>query len=211
LTTARYRYITITPLAISIEGTFSRYVASLYIGVRKMKRTKVILLLLMGCMMLSGLACGESGEELYNADRELIEMAVGNHMSGPHDVAVWWPIQDPNEEGLVGGEDIKGPDIVAGAKYYTVAICPLLIKASPKGILEAVPQSCDSKNCADSPPGGNGTWYQGNEGENTAERLSVSCNGHYRWLCTSNCDIASICIGDECRANDEDGYQGVYP
>ena len=213
MTTARHRYINDFTISTSdVDGTFLRYVASLYIGVSKMKRAKVALILLMGCMMISGLACGKSGEELYNADRVLIRASANSHMSGvPESARI--PLQNV-EDVFIGGKDVTGPEIQSGAQYYIIAACPLLIEAFPSGILDEVPASCEAQNCADSPPLPNISMADiilGNTGRNTAENLSVSCTGHYRWIMTDGGDIASICIGEECQANDEDGYQGVYP
>jgi len=168
-----------------------------------MNRTKVILVLLMGCMILSELACGQSGEELYNADRTKILSAVREAGSRVYDFI---SMQDETESGLVGGVDVVGPNVIDGERYYTMAVCPLLTSAFPPGILQEVPASCEAKGCADSPNASGRNVIP-----NTAHNLSVTCTGHYRWLTTLKADIASMCIGDECRANDEDGYQGVYP
>ena len=45
------------------------------------------------------------------------------------------------------------------------------------------------------------------------EAGSCACNpdGHYIWLVDSNGDIYSTCVGSKCGANNEDGFQGVYP
>ena len=40
-----------------------------------------------------------------------------------------------------------------------------------------------------------------------------NCNtdAHYIWLVDANIDIYSTCVGDDCAANNQDGYQGVWP
>ena len=176
------------------------------------------MVLLLGFMILSGLACGKSGEELYNDDREKIGDAVSEYMTCAPGFCEWPPPVQDAEDCLIGGEDVKGSAIFEGEVYYPIAICPLLSSASPKGLLRKVPASCEAKNCADTPQTSANFNYSRNAcdvphnwGNNTADKLAVTCTGHYLWLTTETGDIASICIGDECLANDEDGYQGVYP
>ena len=36
-------------------------------------------------------------------------------------------------------------------------------------------------------------------------------DAHYIWLVGRELDFYSTCVGDDCAANYEDGYQGVYP
>jgi hypothetical protein len=136
----------------------------------------------------------------YNADREQIQAAIAEYGITPGHGNYTIPILDETQV-YIGGEDVKGPEVLTGDVYYIVAICSLLTSSLPQGIFRHVPRSCETTNCA-------------NEGANAEPYITVcvnNCSGHYLWLTTAEGRIASICIGAECEAHGEDGYQGVYP
>jgi hypothetical protein len=77
--------------------------------------------------------------------------------------------------------------------FNIIDICALL--ASEGGILKDVPESCVDTihdNCDMGP-------------------CSCNISGHYIWLVDYYGDVYSTCVGTECAANYEDGFQGVYP
>jgi len=92
-------------------------------------------------------------------------------------------------------------EVIPGENYYVIAICPLLQTSMPKGILKDVPETVHHRNCLP-------------EGANAQPNVNAClnrCTGSYVWLTTDQGNIASICIGEECEAHGEDGYQDVYP
>lgn len=131
----------------------------------------------------------------YNRDREQIGAGVHHYMNERafNNTTVSVPIVN------MSVFTVNGSEVVLGEDYYVVAICPLLTSSKPKGILKQVPATAHSRNCF--PDGAN------------AQPNVTNCSGYgsYLWLTTLNGDIASICIGDECTAHNEDSYQCVYP
>ena len=82
---------------------------------------------------------------------------------------------------------------IGGEECLIIDICKLKnAKLIPQ------PDSCvkidgtDNDNC----DGGNCSCYN---------------DAHYVWAIDSNGNVHSACIGEECRANNSDGYQGTWP
>ncbi len=55
----------------------------------------------------------------------------------------------------------------------------------------------------------------GQSGQEGTNFYTGSCtnpySGHYIWLVDDGGNVCSVCVGDDCRANNESGYQGVWP
>ena len=55
----------------------------------------------------------------------------------------------------------------------------------------------------------------GQSGEEGTNFYTGNCSnpykGHYIWLVDKNGNVCSVCVGDDCWANNESGYQGVWP
>ncbi len=140
----------------------------------------------------------------YLADAERIELAVAEYMTWQHLICEDSPQHWGCQWGLTTSNtsiNVTGENVSAGDKYYIVAICPMLTSSFPKGILNEVPSSCAVANCE-------------HKGANAVYNVTTclnQCTGSYVWLTTINGEVASICIGAECEAHGEDGYQGVYP
>jgi hypothetical protein len=87
--------------------------------------------------------------------------------------------------------------------YDVIDICKLLASyKGPKGpgILKKTPVSC-----LDSTAGGDANSNCKNcAGAGSAE-------AHYTWLLSPKGDVASVCSGAACKANNADGFQGVWP
>jgi hypothetical protein len=168
-----------------------------------MRYAKLATIALLGVMLVAGVGCADKGKELYAQDRELIQAAVAEEITWtgePYwgDPPWWWhfPIIDINVS-----VNVSGNEVVLGEDYYVIAACKLLISSFPKGILKEVPDSCEA---------GNGV-YAGANAQPNITKCAVECAGHYLWLTTETGDIASICIGADCEAHGEDGFQCVYP
>jgi|GEM_PF-801484 len=135
------------------------------------------------------------GHTRYNSNREQIEAGIHHYMNerANNNAAAGVPIVNMSVFAVNGSMVIPSED------YYVAAICPLLTSSKPAGILKQVPATVHSRNCF--PDGAN------------AQPNVTNCSGcgSYLWLTTLNGDVASICIGDECTAHNEDGYQCVYP
>lgn len=141
------------------------------------------------------------GECGYNPHREQIEAAVYEFMQRPTDPTYNHTTGDVpivNNKSVIA---VNGTMVVQGEEYYVVAVCPLLESSSPPGILKLVPEVVHPRNCL----------AEGANAKPGVVDCAVDCTGSYIWLTTINGDIASICIGAECEAHGEDGYEGVYP
>jgi hypothetical protein len=162
-----------------------------------------VLTLLLGVLLTSGLACGEGGEELYNADRSMMQKAALEYVTRciTFDCNYYSPVVG-YDECYRGDIDIKGAEIDSEELYCPLAVGPLLMSSFPVGNLDEVPASCAEKNC----------FRGGANAEAGITTCEGNCIGHYLWLISlDRHQIASLCIGDECRSSDEDGFQGVYP
>lgn len=94
---------------------------------------------------------------------------------------------------------VNGSNVNTEENYYVIAACLLVGSNSSSGFSENALTLVHPRNC----------WPEGANAE-PANCLNL-CEGHYLWLTTRTGDVASICIGAECEAHGEDGYQGVYP
>lgn len=84
---------------------------------------------------------------------------------------------------------------IGGQMYYIIDVCALV--SHELGLLMDVPSSCASVDDA---------------GNDNCDGGGCACGGgHYVWLVDDYVYLHSICIGDDCDANDADGYQGVWP
>lgn len=165
----------------------------------------VVLAILAGIVIISiGGTIARGHANAYDADREQIEMAVADYMTRHAPTAGQPPLQEPGEAPLVEGVNLSGEDLLQGESYYTLAICPLVTKSYPKGMLKHVPVTAEAKNCAIHPAGANNM--------SGIYNCSGECQGHYRWLVTGDGDIASKCVGADCPYTDRNGYMsGIYP
>jgi len=162
-------------------------------------RKKVLgtmLLLLVAGMLLSGCA---TPEDEYNKAKGQVYWAVwgyiseqGGTLNPPHGVMI------NTSECLV-----HYPDRNAG---YVLDLCYLLEYSSGKE------ESYEGHKmfpfelpiCCYGQSGEEGTnFYTGN--------CTNPYQGHYVWLVDDNGNVCSVCVGDDCRANNESGYQGVWP
>jgi len=90
---------------------------------------------------------------------------------------------------------INGTVNISGADYRILDICALLTSAG--GIFSEVPEGLasvagpDNDNCDAGCPG-------------------CSTSNHYIWT-VDDYGIYSMCVGDDCEANGEDGFQSVWP
>jgi hypothetical protein len=125
--------------------------------------------------------CSDDGQELYRGDKESLRLAVVTYMA-------WTGTSNPPTT----GETVT----IDEGTFNIIDVCQL-IDTGPEspGVLEGVPRSCADTahdNCELGP-------------------FNCYSDGHYIWLVGKEVDVYSTCVGDDCAANDEDGYQGVYP
>ena len=123
----------------------------------------------------------DEGLDCYAGDKESVRLAVVTYM------ATTSPFNPPTT-----GETVT----IDKGTFKVVDICQL-IDTGPEspGVLEGVLPSC------------------ANTAHDNCELGPCNCHtdAHYIWLAGKGVDIYSTCVGDECAANNEDGYQGVYP
>ena len=156
---------------------------------RLSKYLKVSLLLLLVVFIIGVIVILSIGGEVKRGcggnahciDGEYIKAAVKEYMDS-NDGAV--PLVNKSVV------NVSGWNVIEEENYYVIAACPLL------DIFEFLPLTLEAGNCASGGANGEGC---------------TACNGSYRWLTTDNGDITSICIGDECAAHGESGFQDVFP
>ena len=178
--------------------------------------TGAIVLIALLAFTVFFVSCSPSGRSdccpgmAYNADREQLEVAVAEFMQRPDDPSynhTQGEVPIVNESVFIVNESVTCPQSVttSGKDYYVIAICPLLTSSEPMGILRNVPATAHPKNCF--PDGANAQ-----PGVTACMNQCVNqYTGHYLWLTTLNGDVASICLGEDCEAHGEDGFQCVYP
>ena len=152
---------------------------------------------------------GRSYATAYNADREQMKAAVEVFMEMSTNVS----FNHTQGEALIVNKSVIGvnvTEVIPDKEYYVIAVFPMLTSSQPQGILKvAPPATAHPRNCFRS-----GANAEPNVTICAVERLCHyfhNCSGSYVWLTTKDGDIASICIGAECEAHGEDGYQDVYP
>jgi len=89
----------------------------------------------------------------------------------------------------------NGAVIIDNEQQHIIDMCSLV---GSKLLPYPPPENCisipgaDNDNC----DGGNCPCYN---------------NAHYVWAVDVNGSVHSVCTGDKCRANNADGYQGIWP
>ena len=96
---------------------------------------------------------------------------------------------------------VNGSNVLESEDYYAIAVCRLLGSTSSGDIMKNLIYVTHSRNCV----------AEGANAEPYATNCLNQCTGSYVWLTTINGNIASICMGDECTAHGEDGFQDVWP
>jgi hypothetical protein len=58
-----------------------------------------------------------------------------------------------------------------------------------------------------------GLWSGNGSNDDNCDGGCVGCSNtsHYIWAIDNDGSVYSTCVGEECEANGEDGYQGVWP
>jgi hypothetical protein len=156
----------------------------------------MVLLLVVG-ILLSGCATPE-GE--YNKAKEYIQNVVTEYMVGQSGML-------PPHGEIINTSECKvdippypqGGWINAG---YVLDFCYLLHYCTECETLDYFP--FELPICCYGQSGQEGTnFYTGN--------CFNSYQGHYIWLVDKVGYVCSVCVGDDCWANNESGYQGVWP
>jgi len=150
------------------------------------KALGIMVLLLIAGMLLSGCA---TPEDEYESARVQIQEAV-NHYVTDHGIGI------PPHGVMINTSEclVHYPDRNAG---YVLDLCYLL---------DVYGSDIDSElyKC-----------FYGQSGQEGTNFYTGSCTnpyqGHYVWLVDDNGNVCSVCIGDDCWANNESGYQGVWP
>jgi hypothetical protein len=120
-------------------------------------------------------------EESYNETREWVNDIVRMHVYSGFEGQ---PILGENVNVTIGGE-IR----------YIVSFCAWMDPGITQVIL--------GYPCADIP---------GKVNDNCDHCPGLDCPpGHYIWAIGEHKKVYSTCVGDDCWANNEDGFQGVWP
>jgi hypothetical protein len=91
---------------------------------------------------------------------------------------------------------INGTVIINSSTYWIIDICPLLTQN--EGSLQKLIDTLWSGNDSD---------------DDNCDGGCAECQayGSYIWAIDEQGNVYSTCIGEDCEANGEDGYQGVFP
>jgi hypothetical protein len=153
-----------------------------------------MLLLLIAGMFLSGCA---TPEDEYNKTREYIQSSVRYFVQIHGGSLPQHGILINISECLVDIDPCPAGYTLNSA--YLLDFCFLKDCAYPEDCLPfELPICCYGKS------GEEGTnFYTGN--------CTNPYQGHYVWLVDEVGNVCSVCVGDDCWANNESGYQGVWP
>jgi hypothetical protein len=91
----------------------------------------------------------------------------------------------------------SGAVIVDGEEQYIIDIC----KLKEAKLVPYPPENCISIS---------GTDNDNCDGGNSSD-CSCFNDAHYIWTVDSNGSVRSACIGEDCRVNNADGYQNIWP
>ncbi len=163
------------------------------------KTLGIMVLLLVAGLLLSGCATPEAE---YEKARVQIQDAVTEYM-------VWHDGLEPPHGEIINTTEcdcivIIPPYPQGGWIYggYVLDLCYLLHYCTECETLDYFP--FELPLCCYGQSGEEGTnFYTGN--------CSNPYKGHYVWLIDEVGTVCSVCVGDECWANNESGYQGVWP
>jgi hypothetical protein len=91
---------------------------------------------------------------------------------------------------------LNGTVAINGSVYRILDVCSLL--RSQGGWLRAVPD---------------GIWSGNGSADDNCDSGCGGCSeySHYIWAVDGNVSVHSTCVGSSCKANGQDGYQGVWP
>ena len=165
------------------------------------KTLGIMVLLLVAGVVLSGCANPVDPEDEYNRAQAYMQNVVTEYMV---EEAGFLPSHGEivNTSECECKVDIP-PYPQGGWKYggYVLDFCYLL---SYTGYGDYKYFPFELPECCYGQAGQEGTnFYTGN--------CTNPYNGHYVWLVDRNGYVCSVCIGDDCWANNESGYQGVWP
>ena len=159
-----------------------------------MKKAGVAVVLLLGILLVLGFACGGGGgvdvgsridtahERAYTGDKDRIQISIGDYM-----VRNLGEIPFTDETITVAGVECDVVDICRLVMSYTGPEGPGLLLEVPESCADTVNDNCCEGSCSCYP------------------------NAHYIWAVTAVGDVKSSCVGGDCDASNEDGFQGVYP
>ena len=91
---------------------------------------------------------------------------------------------------------LNGTVTINGSVYQIIDVCSLL--TSQGGLLRNVPD---------------GIWSSNGSTDDNCDSGCEGCRNtsHYIWAVNSNGNLHSTCVGNDCKANGQDGYQGIWP
>ena len=135
-----------------------------------------------GCWFFAKQTVSDAYPKAWADWRDKLQTAVAGYQNAS---AGALPAIGDNATVAIGGEKCRIIDI---CKLKSAKLIPTLDSCAK--IDGANNDNCDGDNCS---------CYNSAHG------------GHYVWALDSNGSVCSVCIGDNCRASDADGYQGVWP
>ncbi len=164
------------------------------------KALGIMVLLLIAGVMLSGCANPVDPEDEYNRAKEYVQNVVTEYMIG-HAGSV------PPHGDMVNTSECTiqlHPAPQSGYIYagWVLDLCYLLNYCTECETLEYFP--FELPICCYGHSGEEGTnFYTGN--------CTNPYHGNYIWLVDEIGEVCSVCVGDDCWAHNESGYQGVWP
>lgn len=162
------------------------------------------LILLLGILLTSGLACGEGGDEGVTPKKTPVTTLLPSRayaIDRTHVEDMAWVYKDHISDEL---PVVNGSVIIDGQECKILDLVKLHVMSSVEEeyvLWWGIPKSRISIN------GSN------NDNCDSDFNKGVSCNpdAHYIWAVCEDGWTKSTCIGNDCWANNKSGFQGVYP
>ena len=161
-------------------------------------------ILLLGILLMSGLACGVGGEENATPTPTPVTTLLPSRayaIDGMYLENMIWVYKDHISDEL---PVVNGSVIIDGQECQIIDLVKIYLTTGNYEewvIFWGFSQSCISLNGSnnDNCDSGFDKW--------------VTCDpeAHYIWAVCEDEWIKSTCVGDDCLANNERGFQGVYP
>ena len=132
----------------------------------------------------------KAGDGAYDETRHQIELAVLDYMARTGNRPVTSDIVQ------IDGLNYGIIDICVLQMSYNGSDGPGLLRQIPVSCVDTINDNCDNASCM---------------GNSSSDTGGCDPRAHYIWAATLKGGVKSACIGPDCDAHNEDGYQGIWP
>ena len=151
----------------------------------------LILSVLAGLIVVGvGNVFAKAGDSAYDETRHQVEMAVLDYMARTGNRPVTSDIVQ------IDGLNYGIIDICVLQMSYSGSDGPGILRQIPVSCADTINGNCDNASCM---------------GNISSDAGGCDPRAHYIWAATLRGGVKSACVGPDCDANNEDGYQGIWP